>query len=198
MNLRGTIKKWNAPMGRQLPIDYKLRQLQRQINKQKPAIENHRASWTHSIASGFNKDSNAITTDFTGSPDFRKTIIGDRFTNLYLKHTHVFPSTCIDARVLVYATRRTGVTFNPALTAAGYATIPDPAFVRVLSDNYITFTQSRGKTVKLFTPLKNIQTVYNESSDTLENGEIYMMVMTQGNSVGSVVYSSSQLHVRNK
>lgn len=196
--LRGTNKPKTFILNRQVPVDYKIKALQRQINHQKPSIENSLSTHTTTAGSaGYARTNHNITNSLVTSADFSKIVIGDRFSNLYLQHTHVFPVAVTNARVLVLHTRRTGVTPSFGLNDTGFAQPVDPNFCTVLSEHYINLDNARPKTVKLRTNLRNITTVYNRSTSILESGEIYMIVMYNA-STGTTATSQAQIFFRNK
>lgn len=198
MYLRGTVKNFNAPMRRRVPLDYKLLQLQRQINKQKPELQNFRTNDSLTIASGYTVNTLGITDLFAAAAIFDELVLGDKFINERLKMQFHASVAVIKMRIIVYFTKRTGASFSPASTAAGFVSIPDPAAFQVLHDKvYISGNDTSGMAPSFNISLKKILTTYNRSSNTLERGDLRVCIITES---GAATGSNwcSQLLFRNK
>lgn len=115
-----------------------------------------------------------LTTRFTGSTDYPKTVLGDRFVNKSLWFRYRCDAAGLDRlRVVVYWARKAGNTWNPT----GFQDIPDPSAFIVLMDKMHFPTGNPTATVSntYKIALKNRQTVWNYSSSVLESGSLNLL-----------------------
>jgi len=186
-------------VSRQIPLDYKLSQLERKIGRNKPSVENYRKAYVNTATgAGFYTFQNALTDDFFASTLYDELVLGDKFVNERLQiNFHANPN-CIKMRICVYFSKRPGTAFIPALTATGFTTPMDPAAFTVLFDNtYLPSTTTSGLCPIVRIPLKGYMTTINRSNSTVERGELFVTVTLE--TIGATgVTSNTQHFLRNK
>lgn len=200
--LRGTRARrarttYDMPLTRRgIPI--RIKNLERQLKGLRPHLECFRESFTHSTGTGVTRVGHDITAGFIASSQYTNSVLGDTYKNVYLRSTHIFPPEAQAIRVLVYRLMRPGASFAPSNTEEGFVTPPDPAFVKLITDKYIT--PPNGNTGTCFTLthyLGNYETVINRSnSNVIEKGEFFMLIQTKGNGTATST-NYTQLYYRN-
>lgn len=174
------------PVSKQQVQDEQIASLRKMINLNKQQTSNYYASLSHTIPAGiaYTLQTVSLTSNFTGSTEFPKQVIGDRYINkaLHLRfdHNQDFPR----FRVVVYWARRAGNTFTPA----SIVDQADPAAFIVLKDWVIYPKQSDGlgpghNTYRI--NLKNKLTVFNFSSSVLESGDLKMAILSYNDSASA-------------
>lgn len=189
--LRGTKRR----MAKTSP---RLAKLERQVQGLKPSVESWQFAYSPGITSGWNKAQLDLTEDFKATGQFGNSVLGDRYKNLSLKHTHYFSPQILQARVLVYFHRRVGASFNPNNDGAGFVNHPDPAFIHVVSDRYLTPPNgTTGFSVSFNDSLRGRQTIINRNNAILEAGELSVLIMWNSSGIGGIK-TDTQLFYLNK
>lgn len=196
--LRGSRSKPTTLMRRRVPIDYKLLQLQRQINRQKPELNNLLSQNSISTSSGYNLNTIYLTNLLTASSLFDELVLGDKFTNERLKiHFHCNLST-IKLRIVIYFSKKPATFFSPATSALGFTSIPDPAAFNVLVDKVFTPTNDTSAMAPIINvSLRGLMTTYNRSNSTLERGDLQVAVISEAGGTTGISWSA-QHYFRNK
>lgn len=173
--LRGTQKKvYSASKS----IDYKLLQLQRQVNSQKPSIETYRASHNYTTTGLYTRIDRNLTNDFKNATLYSDVVLGDRFRNHLLRLNLNSSGNMKQIRVVVYYSKRPGTAFSPSADDTGFNQPADPAAHKTLFDRTFVPNYSGGSiSPQMYINLKNWITIVNRTSDTIEKGELHVMVM---------------------
>lgn len=194
--LRGTLATWAA--GRSTyskpTLENKLRSLQRQINKNKPALVEFSTDYTqiHS-GSGYVQNTRDLTDDLVAATDFRDKINGQDFTNAYLRLNFVGGVGFQQVRVVIYHPLTTLDSFTPGATQAGMATVPPIKQFKVLLDTFLPIeTSSSYPVAALRVPLRGLLTKLSDGG-TAERGNLKMLVLS--NSTGASNAAINVLHV---
>lgn len=121
------------------------------------------------------------TEDFIADAAYRTLITGDDFLNKFIKLKYTGNTTVIQqVRIVVYVPMKPTTLFQPQSDASGFVTIPDPNAFRVLYDSMKVNPNSLQPLHWQHTiQLRNLMTVYNGSSSTIEKGNLKICVMYQ-------------------
>lgn len=194
---RSTIVKVGGPPTLQNQID----SLKIKVGKNKPEKQFRQGTPGVMTSTGiapeyFDFDiSNDLVT--ASSPAFRDMVLGDRWTNYYLKLNTILDfNESPMFRVMVYYAADPGTFFHPnALTVPS-----DPAAFHVLyEERFNPDVSGERKAVSRHISLRGLRTVYNGSSALWERGRLILMVQCHPNTSGNIqAYYQTLLCFANK
>lgn len=197
-NLRGSRKVDSVPFSGRANVNDKLRWLQRQINANKPTVENFRISDTIALGTGFTVSNYSFTNTLKGSTLFQEYVLGDKFLNMWLKLNLHAAATVLKLRIILYYPKRVNVPFAPAATAAGFANLPDPSAYKVVHDKvYQSPYSTAGVQPQISLPLRSLETIVNRTNGVVERNEIRMAVLAETSGSSTLNWSSAH-YIRNK
>lgn len=166
--------------------------LKRKVGKLKPAPVYFQTSFFPSSYTSGNEYMVSLvnlTETIKNLSTFRDNINGDEWYNDWLRLQFTLNKSLKYMRVIVYTPRKTGTQFNPTASASGFAVIPDPAAFKVHMDTIVNTgpfnkhntSDPEEQLRSLWCSLKGLKTVYNGSSDTIEENEVRMTILHQSN-----------------
>jgi hypothetical protein len=180
-----------APMSKYEIQGAQIQSLRKMIGSTKPSVNNHDATATAAIPASSTNNTLTInvTSGFTGSTNYEKLVLGDRFVNKKIQLRVAFEGNDADstglvkARIVVYWARKPGTSFVPTEPTS----IPDPAAFTVLYDRMQWPLQDSANlsnnTNTITIPLRDRITVFNQSSSVIEAGELKILIMTDNNAI---------------
>ena len=148
--------------------------LSRRINRNAPQVSNwaYTAAFTSTL-SGFQATDYSITSGFIGSgSDYTSSVLGDYYRNKRLMLKLDATNTINKVRVLVYWSKKAG-TYSGM---TDMTTTLDPAAFQVIHDSvFYPITEKSGKFIRI--NLRDKMTNYNQSSATLESGDLHLRII---------------------
>lgn len=169
--LRGTKKASYVKPNVQAQIN----QLKRRVNRNAAAKCYFRKTSDPSAPVGIGGNEVVITDDLIADSSFPLNISGDSFCNQWLKLSGLVDYSNTAFRVIVYRPVKAGNTYSLPTTKSELVRIPDPAAFYVYADFFINQKETTTDMGwKRYIPLRNMQTIYNRSSSTLEKGDIHI------------------------
>ena len=182
--LRGSLAKKRYPRGAysKPSLENKLRSLQRQINKNKPALVEFSTNYTQIHSGiGYVQNTRDLTDDILIDATFRDKINGQDFTNHYLQFKFVGGVGFQQVRVVIYHPLTTLDDFTPGATQSGMATVPPIKQFKVLLDTFLPIETSNSYPVAAIrVPLRGLVTKLSDGGQ-VERGNIKMLVLSNAN-----------------
>ena len=152
--------------------------LRRTVARQAPQTSNWSKiySWTTPATVGFQTYDIPITTDFIASSDYTNSVLGDFYRNKFLQLKLDCEPVVPKYRIIVYWSRKAGNTSG----VGDFAFTLDPAAFTVIHDSMVFPNQLAGtKFIRL--NLRGKMTNYNQSSSTLEYGDLRVRIILYNN-----------------
>lgn len=155
------------------PLSARLKRLERQVNRQKPELQEYRVNRSTASSAGVAVNDFDVTEDLIGHASFRDRISGDRWINKQLRVTLDGASNALSkVRIVIYSPTRASSVFIPP-TGFEFTQHPDHTAYRVFADR--TFVKPHSTaflTAKLVASLRNFETLYNTDGTTEDRNTI--------------------------
>lgn len=157
----------------QYPLSARLKRLEREVNKQKPELQQFRINRSTSSIAGVARNDFDVTADLVGSADFRDRISGDRWINKSIRVSLDGASNALSkVRIIVYSPTRasslfipaTGFEFTQPLDHTAYRVFMDKSFTKAHSTQFLTAAVNCS--------LRNYETLYNSDGSTEDRNVI--------------------------
>lgn len=173
--LRGAHKK---PTYRKSNVQAQIDALNRRVSQNKAANCYFRQTVEPNAIAGIGGEEYNITTDLVSDTSYDKNVSGDTFVNKYLKLSGLVDYANTAFRVIVYRPVKAGNTYALPTDKMELVRIPDPAAFHIYADFYVNQKETTTDLGwKRYIPLRNLQTIYNRSSSTLEKGDIHIQFL---------------------
>lgn len=194
---RGTRPLAIAPISRAQAQDQQIIQLRRLVARNTPQTSNWSTSKTNittPAAIGYTSTDYSLTNLFIASTDYSSSVLGDFYRNKALYLTVDSNQDIQKIRVCVYWSKKAGNSYQPS----DLNSIPDPAAFQVIHDSMI-FPANVTSARRIKINLKNKLTNYNQSSSTLEYGDLHVMFTIYNHTAASRGISwQARLFLQNK
>lgn len=178
--------------------------LKHRVGKNRPEVQYFKADGITRSSTTINPEwftinvSDALLNETHGNVTFRDMVLGDRWTNLYLKFQAILEFTNSPMfRIVLYHPVVASSTWNPASITA----YPDPSAFTVLHDEWINNSgdPDQRKAISRKVSLRGLRSIYNGNSATFEKGRIRMAVLCHPNEAAlPVFYMNTLLAFQNK
>jgi hypothetical protein len=180
--LRGTRNKRTYAMLNTKPtLQNQISALRAKVNSQKPETQHYQVSNNHTSGGTLVTETVNLlpTSSLIASTNFRQNVTGDKWTNIALRMKFNLAAEASMARILCYVPKKTGDRFTPATFAT--TTIPDPNSFWVISDTYVNHAANNRMStcVTRNFNLRNMKTIYDSNTTSLERGEIVVCIITE-------------------
>lgn len=194
---RGTAPLRVLPVSKSADQQQQLVQLRRLVARNTPQTSNfyNSGSYTSPATSGTQGFDIPITANFVASADFDAQVIGDKFYNVSNMLRLQFSTEYRQVRIITYWSKKAGNTTG----IGGYQEILDPAAFQVLTDISLYPSKNGGFNPVIRNNLKKKLTVYNKSSDVLENGDFKCRILFENpTAAATTVFWTNRLFIQNK